>query len=204
MNADASLGNLLDAVAAKRPTPGGGAVAAICGALAAATGEMVLNYSIGRKATPQFDAPLGEQLAALTRARTLLLRLMEEDQEAFATLTEIKKSPDTPDKATRVAEAQQVCIAVPQEITVAAIQLLTIADAVAEMSNRYVLSDLAVCCELAMATVRSGLHNVRVNVGTLDAGEQAKLLAWCDAQLARAIELVNRAMPKIDRLMRDV
>ena len=44
-----SLNDFLTALAAKQPAPGGGSVAALAGALAAAMGEMVLNYSIGKK-----------------------------------------------------------------------------------------------------------------------------------------------------------
>ena len=48
-DAKTSLSDFLDATAAKQPAPGGGSVTALCGALAAAIGEMVLNYSIGKK-----------------------------------------------------------------------------------------------------------------------------------------------------------
>ena len=44
-----SIENFLEAAAAKQPTPGGGSVAALAGALAAAMGEMVLNYTLGRR-----------------------------------------------------------------------------------------------------------------------------------------------------------
>ena len=44
-----TLADFLDATAARQPTPGGGAVTALAGVLAAAIGEMVLNYSVGKK-----------------------------------------------------------------------------------------------------------------------------------------------------------
>ena len=48
-DASTSLDSFLTAAAAKKPTPGGGSVTALVGALAASMGEMVLNYSIGKK-----------------------------------------------------------------------------------------------------------------------------------------------------------
>ena len=48
-DANASLNDFLNAAAAKQPAPGGGSVAALAGALAASMGEMVLNYSVGKK-----------------------------------------------------------------------------------------------------------------------------------------------------------
>jgi len=44
-----TIAEFLDGTAARQPAPGGGSVAALVGALSAAIGEMVLNYSIGKK-----------------------------------------------------------------------------------------------------------------------------------------------------------
>ena len=44
---DASLLNLLESLAAKQPTPGGGAVASLTAAIGAALAQMVVNYSLG-------------------------------------------------------------------------------------------------------------------------------------------------------------
>ena len=43
-----TIGSALEAIAAKQPTPGGGAVASLTAALAAATARMVLHYSLGK------------------------------------------------------------------------------------------------------------------------------------------------------------
>ena len=51
--------------------PGGGSVAALAGALAAAMGEMVLNYSIGKKDLAAHEPVLRE---ACTRANVRTLR----------------------------------------------------------------------------------------------------------------------------------
>ena len=45
-----TIGAFLDAAAAKQPTPGGGSVTALVGALAASMGEMVVNYTVDKKA----------------------------------------------------------------------------------------------------------------------------------------------------------
>src|SRR5262249_17275611 len=90
-----TLDGFLNAAAAKQPTPGGGSIAALAGALAVQMGEMVLNYSIGKKDLAAFDAQHQEALGELHRARALMLELMVEDQAAYETLTEVRKLPTT-------------------------------------------------------------------------------------------------------------
>src|SRR3954466_11568245 len=67
-----TIANFLTAAAAKQPAPGGGSATALAGALAAAMGEMVVNYSVGKKDLVEHQPALQEALAELTRARGLL------------------------------------------------------------------------------------------------------------------------------------
>src|SRR3712207_1323764 len=94
-NADATIEQFLAAAAAEQPAPGGGSVTALAGALAAAMGEMVLNYSIGKKTLAEHDVSNRKVLAELTRARELLLALMAEDQAAYEALTLARKLPES-------------------------------------------------------------------------------------------------------------
>src|SRR5438045_9683812 len=90
-----SINDFLSALAAKQPAPGGGSVAALAGALAAAMGEMVLNYSVGKKDLAAHEPPLREALIELTRARAMLIELLIEDQLAFEMLTAARKARKT-------------------------------------------------------------------------------------------------------------
>ena len=64
----------LMAAASKQPAPGGGSVTALVGALSAAMGEMVLNYSVGKKDLAAQEIRLREALAEFTRARGIFCR----------------------------------------------------------------------------------------------------------------------------------
>ncbi|MCL2641789.1 MAG: cyclodeaminase/cyclohydrolase family protein, partial [Phycisphaerales bacterium] len=57
--------DFISATAAKHPTPGGGSVAALCGALAASLATMALRYTIGKKAYVVHDAALKAAIAEL-------------------------------------------------------------------------------------------------------------------------------------------
>src|ERR1700685_482827 len=106
-----TIDDFLTAAAAKQPTPGGGSVTALAGALAASMGEMVVNYSIGKKGAEAYEQALKLALGEFARARALLLELMVEDQAAYEALTSARKlAGDAPQRV----EALLDCIRVPQ------------------------------------------------------------------------------------------
>ena len=73
------------------PVPGGGSVAAITGAMASSMGQMVLNLTIGKEKYKQFQEQCKAHLAALAKAQEMMLRLMDEDIEAFGEFSAVRK-----------------------------------------------------------------------------------------------------------------
>jgi len=194
-----TIEDFLDATAAKQPTPGGGSVTALAGALAAAMGEMVLNYSVGKKDLAQHQDELKSGLSELARARTLLLGLMSEDQAAYEALTAARKLPASdPTRQKQLDVALVACIRVPEAMGATALAILSEADRLVDKVNYHLLSDLAVCCELAMATVRSAGYNVRVNLPELqDPQDRIRVQGEVDHLLTRATHVVSRAVGRI-------
>jgi len=199
-----SLGAWLDAAAAKRPTPGGGAVSAVAAALAAAMGEMVVHYSLGKRDLAIFEKDLSEALQRLHRARAMLTELMREDQHAFAALSAARKLPDSAEKSAAVLDATRLCIRVPMAIAATSVSVLHVAAEIVEKSNRWLLSDLVVCAELAMAACRCARANVRVNLDAVsEPGERANLSEEIDDLQLRALRLVQLVVPAIERRQAD-
>ena len=195
----ATVDAFLSATAAKQPTPGGGSVAALAGALAAAVGEMVLNYSVGRKATAEHDGELRHIGAELARAREVLLQLMVDDQQAYAELTRVRKLPaDDPTRTASLPPVVLACVRGPQATAATAVALLGLCERVVDTVNPYLLSDLAVCGDLATATARAAAYNVRVNLPAVtDDDERRRLAAETDELVARAVAAVQRLSPRI-------
>src|SRR5688500_2569460 len=155
----------LDAAAARKPTPGGGAVTALAGALAAAMGEMVVNYSVGKKGLEAYEDQLRPALRELGNARQVLLKLMVEDQAAYQALADARKLPQgSPERARRFPEALKASIAAPQAMAATAVAILGVCERIINFVNYHLLSDLAVAADLAMATTRCAIYSVRVNL----------------------------------------
>ena len=194
-----SIGQFLDAAAAKQPAPGGGSVTALVGALSASMAEMVVNYSLGKKGLEAAQPELKTALAELHRARGLMVALMAEDQVAYEALTAARKLPEhSPGRDDQFATALLACIRTPQAIAATAVAVLGLCDRLVEISNRFLLSDLAVSADLAMATVRCAVYNVRVNLADVtDPGERQSIEAGLGEVLSHAAMLIQRVSPRI-------
>jgi methenyltetrahydrofolate cyclohydrolase len=193
------ISKFLDAAAAKQPTPGGGSVAALVGALSAAMGEMVVNYSVGKKGLEAQRPELTEVLDELRRARGMMLELMVEDQLAYTALSAARKAPQgSAERDEKLPAALLASIRTPQAIAATAAAVLGLCDRLVEICNHYLLSDLAVGADLAMATVRCAVYNVRVNLSDVtDPGERQSIEADMGQVLAHAAMLIQRVSPRI-------
>src|SRR5882724_10627898 len=144
-DANCTIAQFLDGTAAKQPAPGGGSVAALTGALAAAIGEMVLNYSIGKKGLEAHQEQLKSCLAELHRARQIMLELVIEDQSAYQALNAAKKLPaGSLERNAQFPAAILASIRTPEAIAATAAGILELCDRLVGIVNFYLLSDLAV------------------------------------------------------------
>lgn len=198
-DAKTSLEDFLQAAASRQATPGGGSISALVGALSAAMGEMVLNYSIGKADLAAYEDELKPALAELTQARRVLLELMVEDQSAYETVAQIRKLPaESAERKAQEPAAVMAAIRVPQAIAATSVAVLEIADRVVNFVNFHLLSDLAVCADLAMATTRCAIYNVRVNVSDSMSPEDRRAVESSISRLlSQAAVLIQQLSPRI-------
>ncbi len=194
-----SIDDFLNATAAKQPIPGGGSVTALVGALAASLGEMVLNYSVGKKSLQPFVGELKPGLEEMNRARLVFQQLMVEDQAAYEAMTLAKKLPaDDPDREAKFNASLLACIRVPEAIAATAVQVVEICDRMINFVNPYLLSDLAVCADLSMATTRCAVYSVRANMKEVaDPADRAAVESTVNHLLTRAVALIQQVAPRV-------
>lgn len=194
-----TISEFLSATAARAPIPGGGSVTALVGALAAALGEMVVQYSVGKKGLEPFEGELRPALTELARARELLLRLMVEDQEAYLAFAAASKLPaGSPERAAQLPPALLACVRTPQAIAAVGTRLLALCDGLVNFVNHQLLSDLAVCADLAMASIRCAVYSVRANLPAVeDPADRQAIEETVGQILSHAIKLVQNVSPRI-------
>jgi len=188
-----SVTDFVSAAAAKTPTPGGGSVAGLVGALAAALGEMALNFTRGKKKYAeheQFHADLADRLA---RAREMFQDLVADDVAAYRLYQETMRQDDSPEKQDAVQLATAAAIDVPREVTKLALALLEDMKKLAPRSNPWLITDLLASGALAVAAARLSDYNVRINVPQVSDKQAAAEIKQTSANdLAKARQLLEQ------------
>ena len=165
---DQSVQAFLDQLASASPTPGGGSVAALTGALAAGLISMVCQLTVGRPRYASFEAEAQAILAQTEAIRARLTDLIQIDVAAYSTVAAAYKLPkEDPTRTAAIVAAMVVATDVPLQIAEQAAALLPLALPVAQHGNRTAVGDVIAGAQLAVACVHAALINVDANVGLL-------------------------------------
>jgi glutamate formiminotransferase / formiminotetrahydrofolate cyclodeaminase len=144
----------IEAVAAPTAVPGGGAVAALVGALASALGMM--------------GAGLSRQPATERRLKDIVERLshlLQADGEAYRTFVEATRRPKTDEqRSMAVSSALHVATEIPLEIAEQSAKAGTLLHACSCGVKPRLQSDMQVGLILAIAAAEAGLHTAGENL----------------------------------------
>lgn len=168
MLTDYSCIEFADKLAAKTPVPGGGGASAMTGALGAALGSMVCNYTIGKKKYKHVEADVKLILQKATNLRHELLSLVDKDAEAFEPLSRAYSMPkNTPEEKSLkdkvMEEALKGASLVPLKIMEAAIKAIDLHEELLSKGSKIVLSDIGVGVLLCKAALQGASLNVYIN-----------------------------------------
>ena len=188
--ADRRVHELLDAIGAKTPAPGGGAVTGLVGAIAVALARMVVSYSVGPKTLGEHRPIIEAGAKELDAKRAILSGLADADAEAYERYSTLAE--DDPGRP----GAAFACVTVPLDVIEACASLVDTYDDLARVTNRRLRSDLAIAAILTEAVARASMCNVRVNLPLIEASGQSdhcrergeRGLARCAERLPQILE----------------
>jgi len=170
-----TLSDFLTMVADAKPTPAGGSVAALVGALAASLGVM--------------GARLGEQPNREQRLLELgrqLHRLVQADTAVYTELMDAYKIPKQhPDRLHAISIALQHATEVPLEIAELSCEVARFLHTLRERGKPTIQSDLTVGLIVAIAAAQAGLVTVRTNI---DAQRNQQFRENLRVRIAKATE----------------
>ncbi|HOW52415.1 MAG TPA: glutamate formimidoyltransferase [bacterium] len=171
---DLTVSGFCDLLASDAPAPGGGSVAALCGAMAASLASMVANLTHGKKGYTQHNALMNDTAKEAQTRKAELLMLIDEDTLAFnrmmAAMSVKKKaekegSDEEKKRATAEEyEALKYGTLVPLKCLERSGALCGLLAAVAEKGNEHAVSDAGVGAHLVKAAAHAAALNVRINL----------------------------------------
>ncbi len=189
---DLTLDEFVGRLASAAPTPGGGSASAVAASLAAGLVAMVASLSEGRPRYAMHAAVHARAKAAGTELADRLLRIADEDSDAYGTLSAALKLPrDTEEqqaaRATAMRDAARVAAEVPLRCIEACAEVVAAAELLAARCNVNASSDLHVAALLAEAAANGAAANVRVNLPSVGDPDWAALIEARVGELLRRI-----------------
>ena len=158
--------------ASESAAPGGGSVSAYMGALAAALGTMVANLSAHKRGWDDRWKEFSDWAERGQDVMERLLRLVDEDTEAFAKIMDVFSMPKgtEEEKAARAEAMEKATLyasRVPLKTMQTAMEAMPVVLAMARIGNPASASDAGVGAIAALAAVRGAHLNVRINAAGL-------------------------------------
>lgn len=190
---NATVHEFLDSAAAKTPTPGGGGIAAVAGALAASMAEMALAFTVGNKRYADVQAEAKRLLEEIGGLRAVLEAAVARDAEGYGGVGAAFRMPRaTPgEKAARkeaLDNAMREALGPPLEMVRAIRRLAGLLQRVLEISNRNLSGDVAVAAALAPGAAKAAALNVWANVSALSDEKGCEVCA----EVSQALEEIDR------------
>jgi glutamate formiminotransferase/formiminotetrahydrofolate cyclodeaminase len=184
------------------PAPGGGSVAALCGALSSALSAMVANLTVGKKG---YEKVREEMIVTAVRAQALkdmFLEAVDRDTRAFNKVMEAFRLPKTtPEQALEkdraIEEANKEATLVPLEVLAQAAEAAALASRAAARGNKNSVSDAGVAGLAAQAAGEGAYDNILINLAGI---KDRKLVG----DVRRRAERLRKALDKEAKAVRAI
>ncbi|MFZ5596590.1 MAG: cyclodeaminase/cyclohydrolase family protein [Bacillota bacterium] len=204
---DQTYRKILAVSASDAPTPGGGSVSAMVGALGVAMAAMVGNLTYGKPKYKDVEAEIKEITGQAYFIINRLEKLVAADIAAFGKFMDVYKMPKNTDeeKAKReeaMQKAMKVATNEPMEIARTLLDALVIIEKLSKIGNKMAISDAGVAAYVCEAAVNAVLLSADINIPMVKdqefvaavKEEKAKIVAEARRLKDQAVATVNERM----------
>jgi glutamate formiminotransferase/formiminotetrahydrofolate cyclodeaminase len=207
--ASKSISDFADETASESPAPGGGSISAYMGALGASLGSMVANLSSHKRGWDDRWKEFSDWAEKGKEMQAELIRLVDEDTDAFNAIIAAYILPDKSDKEIKVKEeaveqATKNAIMVPFKVMETSYKAFELVKAMTETGNPGSVSDAGVGAIAIRGAVMGAYLNVKINSsGLKDKNFIKDILAKCEILVKNTMEkeqeILDIVNKKIDR-----
>ena len=191
---DLSSRNLVSLISDSSPTPGGGSVAALAGALGAALLSMVGSLTHEKKEYLSSREKMNEIGISAQGLMSRLTHLVEEDTKAFNAIIKANRLPNgTAEqqkyKDRKIAQANNYAIEIPLQTAKLSLKVIELSIELVKHGNPNSITDSGVAAEVGLAGVRGACMNVLINISGSKNIEYKKLKKEIDSIIKKACAL---------------
>ena len=201
---DNTLKQFTGVLASDAPAPGGGSVAALNGALAAALVHMTGSLTIGKEKYKEFHDEVKKIMDSAVKLQDKLLAGVDEDTEAYNKVSAVFSMPkESPEEKAARSEAMQKALKgaadVPLKTMMAAHDCLKLAEAAHGKVNPSCISDIGNAVLCALAAIRGAWLNVKINLsGIKDEAYKKETVSKAEAILVPSEKLAEELYKRIE------
>lgn len=186
MSYNIKITDFLHELSSDAPTPGGGGVAALTGALSAALCSMVANLTTGKKKYAEYQEDIQRIIEDSTKAQERLFALIEKDALCFEPLSKAYSIPkEDPSRCEILENALRTAASSPCEILDESLKIIALFEELCYKGSRLALSDVGVAATLCESTIKSSLLNIYINTKLMTDKDYAQKLNTQYSEKAR-------------------
>jgi len=186
MFSEKKISEFLNQLSSDTPTPGGGTVAALTGALAASLVSMVASLTVGRKKYQGYDALYEETIGKMKQLSEQFQDLMDEDAKAFDGVMVALKMPKKTDEEKKkrkvmLQEGFKKATNSPVKTAEAIVKVSGYSKEMVKHGNKNAVSDAYCAIELCKAAFNMAMENVDINLSSIkDEVYRKKITVRCE------------------------
>ena len=186
-------------LAAKTSVPGGGGACALVAAVGIALGNMVGQFTIGKKKYADVEPDIISLMEKADKLCLALLECIDKDAQAFEPLSQAYSIPkDDPNRDRVMEECLQSAAMVPYEILELACQAVDLLRDFADKGSKLMISDAATGSAMMASAIKGAAVNVRINTSSM------KDRKYADELDKKVNDLVQEYTLKADLIYSDV
>lgn len=176
---DLSVKDFLAKTAGSDPVPGGGSIAALNAAIAAALAEMVANLTLGKKKYEEKETLMKNIVSEAADYQKGFIKDIDADSDAYNNVFDAFKLPketgeEKTERSKQIQAATKIAAEIPLEVARKAFKLMNFIAQVAEHGNQNAVTDACVSMMTARTAVLGAALNVRINLSSIKDEEYVK------------------------------
>ena len=163
------LKDFIEDTSSRTPTPGGGSVSALTGALGASLLCMVANFTLGKKRYKEVEDEAKRLLKEVEELKEKLTRLIQEDIEAYEQVHQVIKasrgtSEKGKDSSQLLEKAFKQASSIPLRTAQLCLQLIKLGEKLLLIGNPNLITDTGIGVLFGEAALQSAALNVEINL----------------------------------------